>query len=405
MVWASEFGRSPWSQNTTGRDHNPKGYTAWLAGGGVKGGVVHGATDDVGYKAVENPHYSSDLHATILHQLGLDHRKMEVPVLGRTMKLVEEGHGPIQADSEHRDHASQRPIIDPPAPGSPRPLNPEPRGTPVPTRIPAFLAVASVHLFVSSAVLTAQEEDQAPPPGFVALFDGKSLDGWHGMPHFDPRKLAAMGDEERAKKLAEWTEDARAHWRVEDGQLVNDGKGAYLTTDKEYGDIELWIDYKTVAKADSGVYLRGTPQVQIWDTTKEGGKWDRGADKGSGGLFNNSPGVPRPRPARPGRQAVRRVEPSPHPPGRGADDGRPERQAGRRPRHDGELLGSLAAPLRSRADPAPDPRRRDPLAESLDPGDPGGRGESDPGIGRGRGVPAALRRQEPRRLGRGDRQL
>ncbi|MDR3618032.1 MAG: DUF1501 domain-containing protein [Paludisphaera borealis] len=91
VVWTSEFGRSPWSQNTTGRDHNPRGYTAWLAGGGVKGGTVHGATDDVGYKAVESPHYYSDLHATILHQLGLDHKKMEIPVLGRTMRLVEEG--------------------------------------------------------------------------------------------------------------------------------------------------------------------------------------------------------------------------------------------------------------------------------------------------------------------------
>ena len=91
VVWTSEFGRSPWSQNTTGRDHNPRGYTAWLAGGGIKGGTVHGATDDVGYKAVESPHYYSDLHATILHQLGLDPAKMELPVLGRTMKLVEEG--------------------------------------------------------------------------------------------------------------------------------------------------------------------------------------------------------------------------------------------------------------------------------------------------------------------------
>ena len=112
------------------------------------------------------------------------------------------------------------------------------------------------------------------------------------MPHFDPRKLAAMSDEERAKKIAEWTEDAKKHWTVEDGELVNDGHGAYLTTDKEYGDIELLIDYKTVAKADSGIYLRGTPQVQIWDSTKEGGKWDLGADKGSGGLWNNSPGAP-----------------------------------------------------------------------------------------------------------------
>jgi hypothetical protein len=91
VVWTSEFGRSPWSQNTTGRDHNPKGYSSWLAGGGIKGGTVHGGTDEVGYKAIENPHYCSDLHATICHQLGLDHKKMEIQVTGVTRRLVEEG--------------------------------------------------------------------------------------------------------------------------------------------------------------------------------------------------------------------------------------------------------------------------------------------------------------------------
>ena len=91
VVWTSEFGRTPWSQNTTGRDHNPKGYTSWMAGGGIKGGVVHGGTDEVGYKAVDSPHYYSDLHATMLHQLGLNHNKMEVQALGRTMRLVEDG--------------------------------------------------------------------------------------------------------------------------------------------------------------------------------------------------------------------------------------------------------------------------------------------------------------------------
>jgi hypothetical protein len=91
VVWTSEFGRTPWSQNTTGRDHNPKGYTSWMAGGGIKGGTVHGGTDEVGYKAVDSPHYYSDLHATILHQLGLDYEKMEFRTLGRTMRLVEEG--------------------------------------------------------------------------------------------------------------------------------------------------------------------------------------------------------------------------------------------------------------------------------------------------------------------------
>jgi hypothetical protein len=91
VVWTSEFGRTPWSQNTTGRDHNPRGYTSWLAGGGIRGGMIHGGTDEVGYRAEDSPHYYSDLHATILHQLGLDHQEMEVHVLGRTMRLVEEG--------------------------------------------------------------------------------------------------------------------------------------------------------------------------------------------------------------------------------------------------------------------------------------------------------------------------
>jgi hypothetical protein len=96
VVWTSEFGRTPWSQNTTGRDHNPKGFTSWMAGGGIRGGVVHGATDDVGYRAVENPHYYSDLHATILHQLGIDHTKLFIPELGPVSQLVEPAHGPIR---------------------------------------------------------------------------------------------------------------------------------------------------------------------------------------------------------------------------------------------------------------------------------------------------------------------
>jgi hypothetical protein len=97
VVFTSEFGRTPWSQNTTGRDHNAMGFTSWLAGGGVKGGVVEGATDDVGYRAVENPHYISDLQATILRQVGLDYKKMDFVVNGRAFHLVEEGQGPVQA--------------------------------------------------------------------------------------------------------------------------------------------------------------------------------------------------------------------------------------------------------------------------------------------------------------------
>jgi hypothetical protein len=141
-------------------------------------------------------------------------------------------------------------------------------------------------------VPAARAADPKPPEGFTALFNGKDLTGWHGMPDFSPYKLAAMPEAERKAQIDKWTEDAKKHWSVENGELVNDGKGAFLTTDEDFGDIELLVEYKTVPKADSGIYLRATPQVQIWDYTKEGGKWDLGADKGSGGLWNNSKGAP-----------------------------------------------------------------------------------------------------------------
>ena len=130
------------------------------------------------------------------------------------------------------------------------------------------------------------------PAGFSPLFDGKTLNGWHGMDTYDIRKLVAMPEAERTKLLATWTEDAKRHWSVEDGVLVNDGYGKFLTTDKYYGDIHLTLDYKTVAKTDSGVYLRGCPQVQIWDSTDREDKRNLGSEKGSGGLWNNSPGSP-----------------------------------------------------------------------------------------------------------------
>ncbi len=135
-----------------------------------------------------------------------------------------------------------------------------------------------------------------PPKGFTPLFNEKDLSGWHGWDIHgkggSPADLAKLTPEERAKKIEAWTADSKKHWSVQNGELVNDGNGAYLATEKEYGDIELLIEYKTVAKADSGIYLRNTPQVQIWDTTKEGGKWNLGADKGSGGLYNNDKGSP-----------------------------------------------------------------------------------------------------------------
>jgi len=132
----------------------------------------------------------------------------------------------------------------------------------------------------------------APPQGFTALFNGKDLTGWHGMGNSDPRKIWALTDEERVKAFADSMADVNKNWRIDSGELVNGGAGLYLTTDKDYADVELLIEYKTVAKADSGVYLRGTPQVQIWDYTEAGGKWKIGADKGSGGLWNSSAGAP-----------------------------------------------------------------------------------------------------------------
>ena len=84
----------------------------------------------------------------------------------------------------------------------------------------------------------------------------------------DPRKFEALPADEKAKVLAEGADDLKKHWRVEDGVIINDGQGVYLTTDKDYGDIELLVDFKIGPKGDSGVYLRGTPQVQIWDFTE-----------------------------------------------------------------------------------------------------------------------------------------
>ena len=130
-----------------------------------------------------------------------------------------------------------------------------------------------------------------PPAGFTALFNGTDLAGWRGGDTFDHRKYLEMPADKRAEQDAKWTEDMKKHWSVENGEFVNDGHGKYATTTKDYGDFELFVEYKTVPKADSGIYLRGVPQVQIWDFT-ETAKFNIGADKGSGGLWNNSAGAP-----------------------------------------------------------------------------------------------------------------
>lgn len=148
------------------------------------------------------------------------------------------------------------------------------------------IAAAACFLFTASSNLFGEN----PPEGFTAIFDGKTMDGWKARPHFSPIKLAAMSDEERQSKEDEWMADAKKHWTVENGELVNDGHGAYLVTANDYRDYELILEYKTVARADSGIYLKGNPQVQIWDYT-DPGKFGIGANLGSGGLWNNSKGA------------------------------------------------------------------------------------------------------------------
>ena len=142
-------------------------------------------------------------------------------------------------------------------------------------------------LFGSVSLLCAQDQSAAAAPPSRPLWNGVDLAGWHGQRHESPYKLAAMSAADRSKLLAEDDATMRKHWSIDGKELVNDGEGAYLTTDAEFGDVEYWLEYRTVAGADSGIYLRGCPQVQIWDTTEAGGKWKIGADKGSGGLWNN----------------------------------------------------------------------------------------------------------------------
>ncbi len=95
--WGAEFGRTPFSQNNNGRDHNPRGFTTWLAGGGVKPGFAYGSTDEFGFQAVENKVHMHDLHATILHLMGLDHEKLTYRYAGRDFRLTDV-HGEVVTD-------------------------------------------------------------------------------------------------------------------------------------------------------------------------------------------------------------------------------------------------------------------------------------------------------------------
>jgi len=143
--------------------------------------------------------------------------------------------------------------------------------------------------FVSATILSAAGDaagaDNVPPEGFVALLNGKDLTGWKGLVG-NPKSRAAMTAGELAAAQAAADERMRVHWHVVDGALQFDGKGGSLCTDKDYGDFELRVDWKILPAGDSGIYLRGSPQVQIWDTEHKPLS-RHGADKGSGALWNN----------------------------------------------------------------------------------------------------------------------
>jgi hypothetical protein len=118
-------------------------------------------------------------------------------------------------------------------------------------------------------------EQSRPENAFVALFNGVNLNGWQGLAA-DPNRKAAMTPAELAEAQSAADAKMRAHWRVENGEIYFDGKGDNLCSVQSFDDFELFIDWKIPAGGDSGIYLRGTPQVQIWDNPI-----------GSGGLFNN----------------------------------------------------------------------------------------------------------------------
>jgi hypothetical protein len=146
-----------------------------------------------------------------------------------------------------------------------------------------FIALLQALLF--DTYINAQEDNE-PPAGFVAIFNGRDFNDWTGGATKDPQAIAALSPEERAKWDADMKRGIDEHWRVEDGVLVSDGHEPYLATKRNYGDFEMWVDWMIGPGGDSGIYLRGTPQVQIWDPAGPSAKV-HGAEKGSGAIWNN----------------------------------------------------------------------------------------------------------------------
>ncbi len=121
--------------------------------------------------------------------------------------------------------------------------------------------------------------------GFVSMFNGKNLDGWQGMLlDGNPIAIAKLNESEKAKAQEEANKKMLENWSVKDGMIVFNGKGHNLVSAKKYKDFEMIVDWLITKEGDSGIYLRGTPQVQIWDTSRV----EVGAQVGSGGLYNNN---------------------------------------------------------------------------------------------------------------------
>jgi hypothetical protein len=132
----------------------------------------------------------------------------------------------------------------------------------------------------------AGPNDNKPPEGFTALFNGKDLTSWQGAIDFGKRQK--LSDAQRAGEQEKTDARVLPHWKVVDGILHNDGQGGNLGTKKDYGNFELYVDWKIEPLGDSGIYLRGNPQVQIWDSDKlDAKRYALEHGKGSGALWNN----------------------------------------------------------------------------------------------------------------------
>ena len=150
----------------------------------------------------------------------------------------------------------------------------------------ATLGIFLIITWSTLAAASAGASSATPPPGFLNLWNGKNLEGWWGAGTENLLETLALSPEALKAKQSASLDDLSKHWSVRGDELVSDGEGLFLTTQKNFGNFELLADYKTVPQADSGIYLRGFPQVQIWDTTDKE-KFSLGANKGSGGLWNN----------------------------------------------------------------------------------------------------------------------